>query len=120
MEWKDIEKKAKEFEKKSKEFLNTTEKQINQTIHWVTEDYYRTFTFFTISAFAVGACYRFGWKRFTNVDSLPPRYWTKQKTLKGVVTSVGDGDGFHFYHTVCFFSFLSSWFKIIRLFRIYL
>jgi endonuclease YncB( thermonuclease family) len=40
------------------------------------------------------------WRRIPNVDFIPVSHWQKRKTLTGVVTRVGDGDGFHLYHRV--------------------
>lgn len=40
------------------------------------------------------------WRRIPDADSIPVSYWKKHKTITGVVTRVGDGDGFHLYHRV--------------------
>lgn len=42
--------------------------------------------------------YRTYLRRIPNVDYVFPHYYRK-RTLFGKVTSVGDGDGFHLYHT---------------------
>lgn len=38
-------------------------------------------------------------RRMPGASSVPATYFTKEKTLFGVVTSVGDGDGFRLFHT---------------------
>ena len=38
-------------------------------------------------------------RRMPGANSVPVTYFAKQKTLFGVVTSVGDGDGFRLFHT---------------------
>lgn len=42
--------------------------------------------------------YRIYLRRISNVDYVFPHYYRK-RTLFGKVTSVGDGDGFHLFHT---------------------
>lgn len=42
--------------------------------------------------------YRTYLRRIPNVDYVFPHYYRK-RTLFGKVTSVGDGDGFHLFHT---------------------
>lgn len=48
----------------------------------------------------VWLCKPSNWKRIPDVDSIPVSYWKKRKTITGVVSRVGDGDGFHLYHRV--------------------
>ena len=43
-----------------------------------------------------------GVRRYATVDDLSRRLFSKQQTLRGVVTSVGDGDNFRFYHVPWF------------------
>ena len=38
-------------------------------------------------------------RRMPGASSVPVTYFTKQRTLFGIVTSVGDGDGFRLFHT---------------------
>ena len=100
-----IEKIKNDAQLKWNEITKTTQSKWNEIkkINVNQIDYYKLFTF-GVSAFALAyISYRVGWKRFTNVDSIPPHYWQKKKLIEGVVTSVGDGDGFHVYHTVCLF-----------------
>jgi hypothetical protein len=44
--------------------------------------------------------HRIAFRRFKDVADVPESFWKKKKTLHGVVSSVGDGDGFHLYHQV--------------------
>lgn len=38
-------------------------------------------------------------RRMPGANSVPVTYFAKKKTLFGIVTSVGDGDGFRLFHT---------------------
>ena len=40
------------------------------------------------------------WRRIPDADSIPVAYWKKRKRITGIVSRVGDGDGFHLYHRV--------------------
>ena len=42
--------------------------------------------------------YRSLLRRIPQAKDIPQNYW-RRRSLKGVVTRVGDGDGFHLYHT---------------------
>ncbi|KAG8964468.1 putative endonuclease lcl3 [Tulasnella sp. 419] len=43
--------------------------------------------------------YKRFWKRIPNADAVPFNVLSKKRWIKGVVTSVGDGDNFRLYHT---------------------
>ncbi|KIJ32243.1 hypothetical protein M422DRAFT_265893 [Sphaerobolus stellatus SS14] len=61
----------------------------------------------TLGAFALGSLATLGtiaihtryFKRIPTADLVHPKLIAQRKWIKGIVTSVGDGDGFRLYHT---------------------
>lgn len=68
------------------------------------EAYVRKNQNYFIAGAAIGSLLILGnprfWRRIPDADSIPVSYWKKHKTITGIVTRVGDGDGFHLYHRV--------------------
>ncbi|KAK3952078.1 nuclease domain-protein [Pseudoneurospora amorphoporcata] len=56
------------------------------------------YTLPTIGAFALFGIWRSFLRRFRGTAYISPGFF-RRRTLLGKVTSVGDGDGFHFFHT---------------------
>lgn len=59
-----------------------------------------------IASFAAAFVYRRGFKRIRSVEDVTPAMWKARKIIRGRVTSVGDGDGFHLYHQPRFLAWL--------------